>query len=139
MQSSRLGFCLVFVFQATPAENVWSPRSKSARSQVFAALFYVRTVTFVRAWISPASNGSMMLSQSKHRSGVCRASSTAPAECQRRKLLPFVQRCARSGWPSWLSFITLVIQAHASWLSEKLKLDKNLTYVPHACGPRLSR
>ena len=40
----------LIVFQATPAENVWAPRSKSARSQVSAALFYIRTVTFVRAW-----------------------------------------------------------------------------------------
>ena len=29
--------------------------------------------------------------------------------------LPFVQRCVRSGCPSW----QLVIQAHASWLSKK--------------------
>ena len=52
--ASRLEFCLVFsliVFQATPAENVLPPRSKSARSRVSAALFYVRTVTSVRAWI----------------------------------------------------------------------------------------
>ena len=52
--ASRLEFCLVFsliVFQATPAENVWPLHSKSARSQVSEALFYVWTVTFVRAWI----------------------------------------------------------------------------------------
>ena len=52
--ASRLEYCLVFsliVFQATPAENVWPPRSKSARSQVSAALFYVQTVAFVLAWI----------------------------------------------------------------------------------------
>ena len=52
--ASRLKFCLVFsliVIQATPAENVWPPRSKSARSQVSAALFYVQTATFVLAWI----------------------------------------------------------------------------------------
>ena len=50
----RLEFCVAFsliVFQATLAENVWPLRSKSTRSQVSAALFYVRTVTFVRAWI----------------------------------------------------------------------------------------
>ena len=44
-------FCLEFsltVFRATPAENVWPPRSKSVHSQVSAAL---RTMTFVRAWI----------------------------------------------------------------------------------------
>ena len=44
-------FCLVFsltVFQATPAENVWPPRSKSVHSQVSAALW---TMAFVRAWI----------------------------------------------------------------------------------------
>ena len=52
--ASGLKFCLVFsliVIQATPAENVWPPRSKSARSQVSAALFYVQTATFVLAWI----------------------------------------------------------------------------------------
>ena len=37
--------------QATTVENVWPPRSNRARSQVSAALFYVRTVTFVLAWI----------------------------------------------------------------------------------------
>ena len=50
----RLEFCLVFsiiVFQASPAENVWPPRSKSARFQVFALLFYVRSMTLVQAWI----------------------------------------------------------------------------------------
>ena len=49
--ASRSEFCLVFsliVFQATPAENVWPPRSKSVRSQVSTAL---QTVTFVWAWI----------------------------------------------------------------------------------------
>ena len=29
-----------------PAENVWSPFSKSAHSQVFTALFYVQTTMF---------------------------------------------------------------------------------------------
>ena len=45
--ASKSEFCLVFgliIFQATTAENVWPPGSKSARSQVFAALFYVQTV-----------------------------------------------------------------------------------------------
>ena len=49
--ASRSEFCLVFsliVFQATPAENVWPPRSKSVRSQVSAALW---TMAFVCAWI----------------------------------------------------------------------------------------
>jgi len=41
----------LIIIQATPAENVWPPRSKSARSQVSATLFYVRTMTFVLAWI----------------------------------------------------------------------------------------
>ena len=34
-----------------PAKNVWPPHSKSARSQVSAALFYARTMTFVLALI----------------------------------------------------------------------------------------
>ena len=49
--ASRSEFCLVFsliVFRATPAENVWPPRSNSVCSQVSAALW---TVAFVRAWI----------------------------------------------------------------------------------------
>ena len=49
--ASRSEFCLVFsliVFRATPAEDVWPPRSKSVRSQVSAALW---TMAFVRAWI----------------------------------------------------------------------------------------
>ena len=104
--ASRLKFCLVFsliVIQATPAENVWPPRSKSARSQVSAALFYVQTATFVLAWIctddtqasrrllagfSPASKRSAILSQSKHWSGgrrVCRTCSAAPAFAHRGK------------------------------------------------------
>ena len=42
-------FCLVFiVFQAMTAENVWPPCWKSARSQVSAALFYIRTVCLCR-------------------------------------------------------------------------------------------
>ena len=36
-----------------------------------------------------------------------------------------------SGCPSWLSFITVIVQAHASWLPE-IKLYENLTYAPHA-------
>jgi len=40
--TSRSEFCLVL------AENIWPPHSKSARSQVSTALFYVRTV---QAWI----------------------------------------------------------------------------------------
>ena len=63
-------------------------RSKSACSQVSAALFYVRTVRLcghrsvqtIRGF-SPASKGSAMLSQSKNWSGgnqVCRICSTAP-------------------------------------------------------------
>jgi len=35
------------VFQATTAENVWPPRSKSARSQFSTALIYIQTV---RLW-----------------------------------------------------------------------------------------
>ena len=49
--ASQSEFCLVFsliIFQATPAENVWPPRSKSVRSQVSAALW---TMVFVWAWI----------------------------------------------------------------------------------------
>ena len=92
----QLEFCLVFsliVTQATLAENVWPPSSKSACSQVSAALFYVRTVTFVLAWsvwtthrllagFSPASKRSAILSKSKHWSGgcrVCRTCSAVPA------------------------------------------------------------
>ena len=41
-------------------------------------------------------------------------------------------RCAHSGCPSWLSFITVLIQAHASWLSEKPSCTKILLYAPHA-------
>ena len=77
--ASQLEFCLLFiliVFQASSAENVWPPRSKSARSQVSTALFHVLTMTFVHgsvqdlyAGFSPASKGSAMLSQSKHWSG----------------------------------------------------------------------
>ena len=33
--------------------------------------------------------------------------------------------------PGWLSFITVNVQAYASWLPE-IKLYENLTYVPHA-------
>ena len=83
-------FHLVFIFQTTMAENAWPPRSKSAHSQVSAALFYVRT-------IRPSGHGSVqtihrllackqrvsdVLSQSKHWSGsqlVCRTCSAAPA------------------------------------------------------------
>ena len=39
-------------------------------------------------------------------------------------LLPFVQRYTRSGYPSWLFFITVIIQAH-----DATKLYENLTYV----------
>ena len=36
--------------------------------------------------------------------------------------------------PGWLSFITVNVQAYASWLPE-IKLYENLTYVPHvACS-----
>ena len=97
--TSQLEFCLVFsliVIQATPAENLWPPRSKSAHSQVSAAFFYVWTMTFVLAWIcmddtqasrqllasfSPASKRSAILSQSRHWSGgrrVCQTCSAAP-------------------------------------------------------------
>ena len=51
MHASQSEFCLVFsliAFQATPAENVWPPCSKSVHSQVSAALW---TVAFVWAWI----------------------------------------------------------------------------------------
>ena len=78
MHASRLELCLVFsliVFQATPDENLWPSRSKSVRSQVSKALFYVWTVTLVRMrkWICTddtrtfrlhASKGSAMVSQS---------------------------------------------------------------------------
>ena len=53
--ASRSEFCLVFslfVFWATPVENVWPPLSKSVHSQGSTAL---RTVTFVRAWICTSS------------------------------------------------------------------------------------
>ena len=46
--ASRLEFCLILRNQS---ENVWPPRSKSARSHISPALCYVRSVTFVRAWI----------------------------------------------------------------------------------------
>ena len=49
--ASQSKFCLVFsliVFQATLAENVWPPCSKSVCSHFSAALW---TVVFVRAWI----------------------------------------------------------------------------------------
>ena len=48
---ARPEFCSVFsliVFQATSADNMWPRRSKSARSQVPAAVFHIRTVTFVK-------------------------------------------------------------------------------------------
>ena len=44
---------------------------------------------------------------------------------------PLYNRCARSGCPSWLSFIIVNVQAYASWLPE-IKLYENLTCVPHA-------
>ena len=51
-QASQIfAWYLVLSFQTTLAENVLPPRSKSARSQISTALFYVWTVHVVRAWI----------------------------------------------------------------------------------------
>ena len=50
-------------------------------------------------------------------SNVCR--------CRNTHCLPFVQRCVRSGCPSW----QLAIQAHASWLSKKPSCTKILLTV----------
>ena len=83
-------FCLVFsfiVFQSMPADNVWPPCSKSARSQVSATLFYIRTITFVQAWICTddmrASRlQAALLPQSKHWSDgrlICQTCSATPA------------------------------------------------------------
>ena len=45
-------------------------------------------------------------------------------------------RCAHSGCHSWLSFITVIIQAHPSLLSEHQVVRKS--YTPHAaCGYRI--
>ena len=49
--SQNFAWYLVLSFQTTLAGNVSPPRSKSARSQISAALFYVWTVHVVRAWI----------------------------------------------------------------------------------------
>ena len=58
----------------------------------------------------------------------CYAQLPSPNVAAETQLLPFVQRCARSGCSSWLSFATVVIQTHAS--VRETKLYKNLTYVP---------
>ena len=56
----------------------------------------------------------------------CYAQLPSPNVAAETQLLPFVQRCACSGCSSWLSFITVIIQANASWLSEKLSCTKIL-------------
>ena len=42
------------------------------------------------------------------------------------QLFPFVQRCTHSSCLFWLSFTTVIIQAHASWFSEKPSCTKIL-------------
>ena len=49
-----------------------------------------------------------------------------------------LDRCAPSGCHSWLSFITVIIQAHPSLLPEH-QVVWNLTYALHAFGPQLLR
>ena len=85
--ASRLEFCIVFsliVFQATPDENLWPSHSKSARSQVSKALFYVWTVTLVhmRGWICTDDTRTFCLQVKGRRwhlsRRVCRTCSAAP-------------------------------------------------------------
>jgi len=51
----------LILFQSTPAENVWPPRSNlwSAHSQVSAALFYVQTVCMCILYYPWCGHGSV--------------------------------------------------------------------------------
>ena len=62
----------------------------------------------------------------------CYAQLPSPNVATKTQQLPFVQRCAYFGCSSWLSFITVIIQAHAS--VRETKLYENLTYVPLTAG-----
>ena len=56
----------------------------------------------------------------------------SPNVTARKQLLPFIQRCAWSGCSSWLSFITVVIQAQLAGCQKNQVVQKS--YVPHvAC------
>ena len=61
--------------------------------------------------------------------GKCYAQLPSPNVAAETQLLPFVQRSARSGCSSWLSFIIVVIQAHACELAvRETMLYENLTF-----------
>ena len=59
-----------------------------------------------------------------------RSSCLFRCHCQ-HNCYPLYNRCARSGCPSWLSFISVIFQAHlgASWLPEKSSCTKILLTV----------
>ena len=54
--------------------------------------------------------------------------SPSPNVTAETQMLPFVQKCVRSGCPSWMSSITVVIQAHAIAGCQRTKLHENLLF-----------
>ena len=54
------------------------------------------------------------------------------------QLLPFIQRCGTLQLYSWPAFITVVIQAHASWKLSCMKiLHRNVLHVAHGYCTKL--
>ena len=100
-QASQIfAWYLVLSFQTTLAENVLLPRSKSVRSQISAALFYVWTVRVVREWICTEDTRASRLEAKGRRCYLSQNISLAVARSAGPAPLPLLVRYTDSTLPT---------------------------------------